>query len=80
MPASAIRMEKDTCTSKIQKQKIKLFKFKSDVAESNFTMTLHSKLILIYSTLCFSEPKVQRQKSSNYLPKIICLFCTLRSC
>ena len=30
----------------------------SDIAESNFTMTSHSTLILIYPTLCFPEPSV----------------------
>ena len=58
MPALAISMENDMHTSKIKKKKSNSQKFMSDKAKSNFTMTLHSKLILIYSTLCFPEPKV----------------------
>ena len=43
MSALAICMEKDTDTNKISKKKKKLLsdKFISDIAESNFTMTLH---------------------------------------
>ena len=53
MPALAISMEN---IHKISKQKIKFCKFISDIAEANFTMTSHWKIILIYSTLCFPEP------------------------
>ena len=49
MPAVAIGMEKDTYTDK------KNLETKNQIL-INLTMTSHSKLPLIYSTLCFSEP------------------------
>ena len=49
MLALAISMEKDANTSKIQKQKKSSSNiFVSDNAKSNFMMTLHPKLILIF--------------------------------
>ena len=41
MPALAGSREKDTYTNKVYKQKIKLFKFISNIAESDFTMASH---------------------------------------
>ena len=56
MPAVANSLKKDTPSNKISKKKLNSYKFISDIAESNFTMTSHWKLVLIYSTLCFPEP------------------------
>ena len=44
VPALAITMEKDTYTNK----KSNFYKFVSDIAESSFGTTSHSKRILIY--------------------------------
>ena len=59
MLALAISMEKDKYTKKLEKKNQILINLQvtSDIAESNFTMTSHSKFILpvIYATLCLPE-------------------------
>ena len=56
MPDVSISMEKDVLKSNLETKKSNFSTFISDIAESNFTMTSHLKLILIYSTLYFPEP------------------------
>ena len=51
MPAVAIRIDKDTYIDK------KNLETKNQIL-INLAMTSHSKLPLIYSTLCFLEPYV----------------------
>ena len=41
MPALAISMEKDTYTKNFRNKKSNAYQFRSDIAESNFTMTSH---------------------------------------
>ena len=56
MPAVAISMEKIRTQTKFSNKKSNSYKFISDIAESNFTMTSRLKLRLICSTLWFPEP------------------------
>ena len=44
MPALVIRMEKDEYANKIYKQKSNSYEFISDIAESNFSMTIQENL------------------------------------
>ena len=59
MPALAISMKKIRTQAKLSNKKSNSYKFIYDIARFNFTMTLHSKLILLSmrSTLCFPEPR-----------------------
>ena len=42
--------------TKLKNKQSNSYNFISKIAESNFTMTLHSKFTSIYSTLRFPEP------------------------
>ena len=58
MPVLAISIKKKGTQTKLRNKKSNSYKFISDFAESNYTMTSHGKFLLIYATQCFPEPYV----------------------
>ena len=79
-------MEKDTYTNKFRNKKSNFYKFINDNAKSNFTMTLHSKLILnlLHSMLSRTLDvmfKVKQLFTKNYLLFLrIVLYLFLQLC